>query len=89
MDNLRGYFHKYVIIRKRGDRFEAKCKKGFFSADAPTREQCESEAMYYFSQYWGDGEYIEDPEEYRNYVTRILRADQLRRELQHKLNQHN
>jgi hypothetical protein len=33
------------------------CNKGLFSVDAFTKEEAEKEAMYYFLQYFEDGEY--------------------------------
>lgn len=38
-------------------RVEIKCKLGFWSVFAPTRELAVREAMHYFSQYRSDGEY--------------------------------
>ena len=33
------------------------CKKGLWGVYAPTIEQATSEAIHYFRQYYGDGEY--------------------------------
>ena len=47
--------HTSLVKTKTG--YSAKCKKGLWRVDAPTKEQAEKEGRYYFSQYFLDGEY--------------------------------
>ena len=51
-------FEKWVELKtKENGRYEAKCKKGNWSVDAPSKNQATQEAMHYFMQYAQDGEY--------------------------------
>ena len=50
-------FKKFTNRRRCKDGFSVKCKLGLWGVFAPTKEQAMKEAMYYFVQYFNDGEY--------------------------------
>jgi hypothetical protein len=52
-------FEKFTTISKTKNGFSARCKKGLWGVDAPTKEACLKEAKRYFMQYYFDGEYEE------------------------------
>ena len=52
-------YKKHTKTVKSGSGYAAKCKKGLWRVDAPTKEEADREGMHYFAQYWADGEYDE------------------------------
>ena len=48
---------KQVFLIKTKTGYSARCKKGMWRVDAPTKEQAEKEGRHYFAQYFMDGEY--------------------------------
>jgi hypothetical protein len=50
-------FKKFTTISKTKNGFRARCKKGLWKVDAPTKEACLKEAEYCFMRYFFDGEY--------------------------------
>lgn len=46
------------VVRKSGDGwYEIKCRLGLWGVTSSNRESVEDEAMHYWQQYYGDGEY--------------------------------
>ena len=50
-------FNKCTTTTKRGDKYHIACKKRLWGVTAPTREEAEKEARWYFYLYLSDGEY--------------------------------
>lgn len=55
-------FHKHTKRTNNKDgSYTVRCKLGLWSVTSPTSNQAEAEAMHYFSKYWQDGEYADNP----------------------------
>lgn len=55
--NLEQIMPEYTTSRKTRYGYKISCQKGLWSVEAPSSERAEKEALHYFAQYWGDGEY--------------------------------
>ena len=50
-------FDRCVVRKSKGGRHEIKCRIGLWGVEGPDIESVECEAMHYWQQYFGDGEY--------------------------------
>jgi phage-related baseplate assembly protein len=50
-------FDRCVVRKSKKGRYEIKCRLGLWGVEGPDRESVEDEAMHYWQQYFGDGEY--------------------------------
>ena len=50
-------FRRHTITTKQQYGYQIDCKRGLWGVVAPTLAEAEREAMHYFRQYYGDGEY--------------------------------
>jgi len=68
--NIDDEFAKRTYKKKEGDRFCINCKKGLWGVTASTREEAMREARHYFIQYYMDGEYDDDPKDFKAVIMR-------------------
>jgi len=60
MDELMKSFSENTTVKKSGDgRCSIDCNKGLWGVNSPSFETAIPEALHYFQQYYGDGEYEE------------------------------
>ena len=57
MEELLQAFKENTAVTKDAGRCQINCKKGLWGVDCPTYEMAIPEALHYFQQYYGDGEY--------------------------------
>jgi hypothetical protein len=50
-------FKENTVITKTENGYSCECRLMLWSVDAPTKEEALKEGMYYFKQYYKDGEY--------------------------------
>ena len=50
-------FKANTTTKRVGDHWECECNKFLWSVNAPTKAEAQNNGSYYFSQYYGDGEY--------------------------------
>lgn len=55
--------HRLFPSRAWPTRCEISCRKGLWSVTAPTELEAYREALHYFRQYYGDGEYSDPSKE--------------------------
>lgn len=66
--SLDKHFQENVNQTKNDDTYLFSCKKGMWSVCSPDEARARSEAKYYFTQYWLDGEY-DDTAHHKLYET--------------------
>ncbi len=57
MSELLEAFAKNTKVERRDGRVDINCKLGLWGVSCPSFEEATREALHYFQQYYGDGEY--------------------------------
>lgn len=60
IEKIDAAYARFTVARKTSTGYSVKCTKGLWRVDAPSKTKAESEARYYFGQYFMDGEYDEE-----------------------------